>query len=978
MERYRFADAETALLEQMPAPLAVYQFIDKRVVTLALSKGFCDLFGYDDREEAYHDMDNDMYKNTHPDDVARIAEEAFLFATKEKQYEVVYRTKKPGESDYFYIHAVGQHVYTPSGVRLAYVWYTNETVLSEASGATIQEILRTSQKASYYDFLTGLPSMTYFFELAQAGKETILREGGQPAVLYMDFGGMKFFNKKYGFAVGDDLLRSFAKLLTRTFSNENCSHFGADHFAVFTEREGLENTIRQLFEECALLNDGNSLPLRVGVYPNWTQSEHISIACDRAKFACDGLKRSYASTYNFYRQDLQDDAERRQYILAHLDKAIEKHWIQVYYQPIVRAVNGRVCDEEALARWIDPVRGFLSPADFIPVLEEAELIYKLDLYVLDQVLEKIKSQEQAGLYIVPQSVNLSRSDFDSCDVVEEIRARVDAAGVPRDKITIEITESVIGSDFDFMKEQIIRFRSLGFPVWMDDFGSGYSSMEVLQSIHFDLIKFDMSFMRRFNEGNNAKIVLTELVKMATELGADTVCEGVETKEQVQFLREIGCSKLQGYFYSKPNSLAQIFHRYETGTQIGFENPAESGYFELIGRVNLYDLAVIADKEQSEIQNFFNTLPIGIMEISGELVRVVRSNQAYRDFMLRFFKMDLASNQETYAAMPKGFGASFMAMVKECCATGSRAFYDEKIPDGTTIHSFARRIAQNPVTGTVAIAVAVLSITDEGEGATYASIARALAADYYNLYYVDLETDEFIEYSSRAGEEKLAMERRGIQFFDAVKRDTMTRIYEEDRDPFRNSFTKENIVQELDERGVFTITYRLVDFGNPMYVNMKVMRMQSDNKHIIIGISIVDSQMKQRETEEKLVRERIAFGRIAALSGGFLSLYTVDPETDCYLEFSASSEFETLGIAKQGEDFFGVSAANGRLTVHPDDVQDFLTQFTKENVMRCIKENGLFAIKHRLNINGTTIMVSVRAALVQESDGEKLIVGIRKA
>lgn len=131
------------------------------------------------------------------------------------------------------------------------------------------------------------------------------------------------------------------------------------------------------------------------------------------------------------------------------------------------------------------------------------------------------------------------------------------AGIERGKVTIEITESIIGSDFTFMKEQITRFRELGFPVWMDDFGSGYSSLDVLQSLKFDLIKFDMGFLRKVDEGNNGKIILTELMKMAVALGLETVCEGVETEEQADFLQEIGCSRLQGYLFSKPKPFEQM-------------------------------------------------------------------------------------------------------------------------------------------------------------------------------------------------------------------------------------------------------------------------------------------------------------------------------------------------------------------------------------------------------------------------------------
>ena len=283
-----------------------------------------------------------------------------------------------------------------------------------------------------------------------------------------------------------------------------------------------------------------------------------------------------------------------QYILGNLDRAITENWILAYYMPIVRASNGRVCEEEALARWIDPDQGVLSPADFIPVLENAKLIYKLDLHIVDEVLKKMKAQTDAGLYLVPISVNLSRTDFDSCDIVEEICERVDKAEIPRNKLIIEITESILGEDFDYMKSQIERFQSLGFSVWMDDFGSGYSSVDVLQDISFDHIKFDIKFMQRFDK-EKSRIMLTELIRMAMALGIKTITEGVETEEQVEFLREIGCNKLQGFYFCKPISLEELLDRYKSGRQIGFENPEESAYYDAIGGVNLYDLSIISGK-----------------------------------------------------------------------------------------------------------------------------------------------------------------------------------------------------------------------------------------------------------------------------------------------------------------------------------------------------------------------------------------------
>ncbi len=716
---YQFDDTQRVLLEKLRIPFAVYQFIEKRVVSLIISDGLLDLFGYQDREEARYVMDHDMYRDTHPDDRARAAEAAVLFAKEGGTYDVIYRSKTAKREGYSIIHSVGEHVFQETGERLAYVCYTDEGEYAEDDkGGRLNRDLKNSLYAesllqeNNYDFLTGLPGMTYFFELAEAEKAKNLQNGNPTVLLFADLSGMKFFNNLNGFSEGNRLITAFSRLLVRYFGTENCSRFGQDHFAIITQEEDIEATLLKLFEDSRQMNGGKSLPIRVGIYQNRLEDADVPTACDRAKIACDALRNTFVSGFKYFNRTLSEGTKKKQYIIANLDKAIREKWITVYYQPIVRAISGKVCDEEALARWIDPVNGFLSPADFIPFLEEAGLIYKMDLCILDQVLEKIKKFTEEGIYVVPQSLNLSRSDFDSCDIVEEIRRRVDAAGVSRDKITIEITESIIGGNLEFMKAQVDRFQKLGFQVWMDDFGSGYSSMDVLQSIPFNLIKFDMRFMDNLDNGENGKIIVTELMRMATALGVDTVCEGVETKQQVRFLQEIGCSKLQGYYYDKPNSLDTILKKLQSKDPLGFENPQETSYFETIGRVNLYDLTVITEGDTGSFHNYFNTLPMAILEVENEKIRVIRSNQSYREFLNKRFAF-IFSGKNFEEDVTKGSeDTSFMELIKQCCQTGNRAFLDEKMADGSTVHSFARRVGINPVTGNSAVAVVVLSITDQ--------------------------------------------------------------------------------------------------------------------------------------------------------------------------------------------------------------------------------------------------------------------------
>ena len=669
--------------------------------------------------------------------------------------------------------------------------------------------------------------------------------------------------------------------------------------------------------------------------------------------------------------------DNKQYILDNLDKALQEGWITAYYQPIIRAVNGRVCDEEALARWIDPVKGFLSPADFIPVLEEEKLIYKVDLHILDCVLEKMKYMVNTDHYMCSHSINLSRSDFDMCDMVQEIVTRVDKSGIPRDKINIEITESTLVNDFKFMLSQIEKFKRLGFSVWMDDFGSGYSSLNTLARIPFDLIKFDMVFLRNFDQGENSKIILAELMRMAASLGKDTVCEGVETAEQVEFLQEVGCSRLQGYYYCKPVSLEQILERYKTGTQIGFENPAESAYSQQIGEVNLHDLSILNQNDNKGFSNFFNTLPMAIMEIDSDMVRYVRANKAYSDFMEKYFFMKQDRSEVPIKMIMQGPGAAFMLVLKQAAKEGKPMFVDEKLPEGSKAHYYISKIAENPVTKRTALVVAILSVRDAETGETYANIARALAMDYFNLFYVNLETEEFIEYTSNVGEDEISTERHGEKFFSKSREKALTVLHKDDRELFIKSFTRENVLSQIDKNGTFTLIYRLLKFDVPFYVNLKAVRMKNDKKHLIVGVSNIDSQVKQKKIVEQAKQNQLAYTRLMALFGDYICVYVINLKDNSYIQYQATEEFEEIGVQTEGEDFFKDTQINAEKAVVPEDRELFKLRHTKEVILDSIRKEGVFTSHHRLMISGKSVMVAVRTVLVKEDGEDKLIMGVRK-
>ncbi len=259
--------------------------------------------------------------------------------------------------------------------------------------------------------------------------------------------------------------------------------------------------------------------------------------------------------------------------------------------------------------------------------------------------------------------------------------------------------------------------------------------------------------------------------------------------------------------------------------------------------------------------------------------------------------------------------------------------------------------------------------------SFAQIANALSPDYFDLFYVDLETENFVRYSSEKQYGNLNVEMHGTQFFATSRRDAMHLLYPADQEEFVRSFTKENVLNALEAQGSFNLSYRLLMEEKPVFVNMKAVRLEPDKRYIVIGVNNVNSQMQERKTQEQLEDERVAYARIAALNGDYLCFYTVNPRTDQYIAYNASSDYRGLGLSKTGEDFFNASLENGEKVICSEDMDLLREQFTKENILAEIRRSGIFLLQYRLRINGRPNRVLLKAVMLNEKDGQQLIIGI---
>jgi EAL domain-containing protein (putative c-di-GMP-specific phosphodiesterase class I) len=279
------------------------------------------------------------------------------------------------------------------------------------------------------------------------------------------------------------------------------------------------------------------------------------VAIDKARAACNTIKRHPGKSLAYYDGTLDTHVRRRQYVINNVKKAVSEGWIKVFYQPVVRCDTGKgeLCGYEALARWDDPLHGLLPPKAFIGALERFHLINKLDEYIVGQVCEHQAAVLAAGKQAVPVSVNLSRLDFQLCDIFEVVRDACERWNIPHELLAVEITESALDGSSN-LRCEMDRFRAAGFEVWMDDFGCGYSSLNLLKDYEFDVLKVDMEFLRDMEANLRSKTIVASVIAMAQSLGIRTLVEGVETQAQREFLQQIGCDMMQGYLFGKPRPL----------------------------------------------------------------------------------------------------------------------------------------------------------------------------------------------------------------------------------------------------------------------------------------------------------------------------------------------------------------------------------------------------------------------------------------
>ncbi|WP_107602577.1 bifunctional diguanylate cyclase/phosphodiesterase [Clostridioides difficile] len=430
-------------------------------------------------------------------------------------------------------------------------------ILWKLSNAKLIEQLK---KLAYYDSLSGIKNKEKF----RKDSMYILKNYYQDNfyLVQLDVNKFKYINEMFGYAEGNKILIHISQVLNNnTNKYEICARMDNDHFilliACSTEDE-LLNRLSKINKEICNLSTTNSSKYKIvmssGIYKINKKDDikKIDLLIDRANIAAKSKKEKYEHSYSFFNEETRNRLYKEKRLEDNMNKALEKGEFIVYYQPkySLNDVN-EIEGAEALIRWNSPEFGFISPIDFVPLFEKNGFIVNIDMFVFEEVCKTLNKWINKGYTPVPISVNMSRVHLYRDNFIENITDLISKYNISPEFIELELTESVVFDNLNILIDIMKKIKEIGFLISMDDFGSGYSSLNLLKDLSFDILKLDRGFLIETTDTKRGKIIISKIVEMAKAIDIKVICEGVETYEQVEFLREIGCDKVQGYLFAKP-------------------------------------------------------------------------------------------------------------------------------------------------------------------------------------------------------------------------------------------------------------------------------------------------------------------------------------------------------------------------------------------------------------------------------------------
>ena len=867
---------------------------------------------------------------------------------------------------------------------------------------------RETIQSTERDELTGLYNREYFYRYCRQFDQ--LNPDTDMDAIVVDAHHFHMINERYGKAYGDEVLRRIGgrvREMVRDSGGIVCRR-EADTFLIYCPHRDDYQAILDS-ASIGLSGDGaanNRVRIRMGVYAHADRKIDLERRFDRAKMAADTARSHYMSSYALYDNALHENEMYAERLLEDFQAAIEQKQFRVYFQPKfdIRPRTPTLSSAEALVRWVHPELGFISPGKFVPLFEENGLIQQLDLYVWRETAAHIRDWKDRLGFCVPVSVNVSRVDMYDPNLVSTFEDLLSEYGVTPDELLLEITESAYTQDSQQIISKVNRLRDLGFRIEMDDFGTGYSSLNMISTLPIDALKLDMTFIRNaFKEGGDTRLIEV-IIDIADYLRVPVIAEGVETEAQMNALRDMGCDIVQGYYFSRPVAPEEYeaFIEKKKRRALAPEDEERDAAAESAAARNAREreratapasrvpFAAIA---QALAADYFS---IYYVDIATDRFIEYFADESYGSLGIEkegrdFF--NLSRRNVARVVHPDDREKILAAFTKEkllteMARTGTFTL-TYRLMFGAQVNYVSMKATRMVDPNDPHIVIGINNINAQLErdleyekakrdSVTFASIAQALAADYFSIYYVDTETDRFIEYSADAEYDRLGIEKEGDDFFNLSRVNIGRVVHPDDLDKVLSAFTKENLLKELGRTGTFTLTYRLMFGDRVNYVAMKATRMPDErDKHIVIGVNNINAQM-QRQLDYDAARARSdIYANIAqSLAREYYSIYLVNTETDEYIEYSSSQDYRQLQVQEKGGDFFKECRRNVLRLVYREDLEKALAVWDKGRLMPELQGGGAFSTTYRLMMDGAPVYINCKV-MRMESDlgGNYIVIGV---
>jgi diguanylate cyclase (GGDEF)-like protein len=460
--------------------------------------------------------------------------------------------------------------------RAQYQTDRNQDECSEISSKLVSAP-QTVDYLSNYDTLTKLPNRDCFLSSVESAIARGSRHQLQISLLYIDIDNFKHVNDTYGHAIGDKVLISISsRIRSAVRKNDAVCRIGEDEFALCLEHSNCETgasnvaeKINQYLETPIAVGDHEFyVTCSIGIVCHTEENDHCCALLTKAQAAMFAVKKGGKNAYAYYSDEMTQRAKHRLNMEREIRKALVNNEFNLHYQPKIDIRTEKIVGAEALIRWKHPSDGVIAPIDFIPIAEDCDLILEIDDWVFNNVIRQIRRWEDADFDVPVISINVPSREFQRGNLVKKLLANLQQHQIAGKRIELEVTERLLVDNTQNNKNIFEQLKDLGAHIAIDDFGTGYSSLSYLLQFPCDVIKIDKSFIDKIPQSQENCTIVESIVMLAKKLGKTVVAEGVETKEQYQYICEIGCDQVQGFYFSEPLTAYAFRERYIKEKSLG--------------------------------------------------------------------------------------------------------------------------------------------------------------------------------------------------------------------------------------------------------------------------------------------------------------------------------------------------------------------------------------------------------------------------